>query len=250
MRFRLLYEDEDVRLGVGDHLIGRAEDCSVQLDDPLVSRHHALLQVSEGKLEIRDLNSRNGVEVNGNRISGGVSLEHGDRIRVGSAELSVATGTSPRANATTVRQQLAPPHEVLGLLGGLADKALALGNAAEAERILRQHLEKTLEELRSGRRLDATFTERACRHALALARELPHGRWFSYVFQLAASAQLRLPADLVEGLYETAQRQKLPDLTAVDAYIQQQRGELHAMNPRERFVLGRIEGLRRSLQSR
>lgn len=250
MRFRLLYEDDEVRLGVGDHLIGRAEDCSIQLDDPLVSRHHALLQVSEDKIVLRDLSSRNGVEVNGKRISEGVSLDHGDCIRVGSAQLSVATGTSSRANATTVRQQLAPPHEVLGLLGGLADKALALGNAAEAERILRQHLEKTLEEARSGRRLDAPFAERVCRHALALARELPGDRWFSYVFQLATSAQLRLPADLVEGLYENAHRQKLPDLAAIDAYIQLQRGEVHAMNPRERFVFGRVEGLRRLLQTR
>ncbi|MDZ7268648.1 MAG: FHA domain-containing protein [candidate division KSB1 bacterium] len=46
-------------LSAGEHLVGRAPDCSVCIDDPSISRRHAVLVVKSDTVSVRDLNSRN-----------------------------------------------------------------------------------------------------------------------------------------------------------------------------------------------
>ncbi len=50
--------------------IGRRESCDIVLRFANVSAHHCLLAVDEGYWFIKDLNSRNGVKVNGVRLTG------------------------------------------------------------------------------------------------------------------------------------------------------------------------------------
>ena len=88
MRFRLRYLQHDLELNEGTFAVGRNASCQLSLDDPLVSRRHALFEVSNGQVSVEDLNSRNGVIVNGHRIEGKVSLNVGDRILIGSQELT------------------------------------------------------------------------------------------------------------------------------------------------------------------
>ena len=69
-------------------IVGRGPDCTVVLDDSEVSRHHAKISRSDGVLEVSDLDSRNGVRLNGDRTS--VSpLRKGDRIQLGRSDLVV-----------------------------------------------------------------------------------------------------------------------------------------------------------------
>jgi pSer/pThr/pTyr-binding forkhead associated (FHA) protein len=46
-------------------VIGRSRECDIPLDDPNVSRRHAELRPEEGTYWIVDLDSTNGIEVNG-----------------------------------------------------------------------------------------------------------------------------------------------------------------------------------------
>jgi pSer/pThr/pTyr-binding forkhead associated (FHA) protein len=62
--------------------IGRAE-CEVELNDPDVSRRHAVLRQVDGGLGIEDLGSKNGTFVNDRRVSGIVPVGAGDRVRFG-----------------------------------------------------------------------------------------------------------------------------------------------------------------------
>lgn len=62
--------------------IGRAE-CDVELNDPDVSRRHAVIRQVDDGLAIEDLGSTNGTFVNDRRISGIVLVAEGDRIRFG-----------------------------------------------------------------------------------------------------------------------------------------------------------------------
>jgi hypothetical protein len=68
-------------------VIGRSKDCDVQLSDANVSRRHAELRQEGATYWIVDLQSTNGIEVNGTRETR-AKLENGDRITLGSTELT------------------------------------------------------------------------------------------------------------------------------------------------------------------
>nr|MDP9342994.1 serine/threonine-protein kinase [Actinomycetota bacterium] len=77
-------------------VLGRDPSCDVVLDDHLVSRRHAQLEVDDsGRMVIRDLGSRNGTFVNGQRIEGAVVLAGTERIGIGDAEISLAPEVAP-----------------------------------------------------------------------------------------------------------------------------------------------------------
>lgn len=63
-------------------ILGRHPTSQVVLDDCAVSRHHASILESNGAYFVEDLNSRNGTELNGARITGRTELHDGDVIRV------------------------------------------------------------------------------------------------------------------------------------------------------------------------
>ena len=67
-------------------VLGRAQDCDVQISDPNVSRRHAELRQEETSYWIVDLGSTNGMEVNGQRLRQ-AKLEGGDRVTLGSTDV-------------------------------------------------------------------------------------------------------------------------------------------------------------------
>src|SRR5579864_5166707 len=89
MRFRLRYLQHDLELSEGQFAVGRNATCQLSLDDPLVSRRHALLLVTSDGVTIEDLQSRNGVTVNGRHIVGKATLSSGNKIGIGSQELTL-----------------------------------------------------------------------------------------------------------------------------------------------------------------
>ncbi len=74
-------------LGRGRFVLGRSARCDFVLSDPSVSRHHARLRFEEGRWTIKDLESTNGVFVNGLRVSREV-LVAGDEIALGASRMS------------------------------------------------------------------------------------------------------------------------------------------------------------------
>ena len=64
-------------------VIGRSDESDCVLPDPNISRRHAeLRQTGDGSWEIVDLNSTNGVKVNGRRVSA-TRLRDGDEVTLG-----------------------------------------------------------------------------------------------------------------------------------------------------------------------
>jgi hypothetical protein len=76
----------------GSFIIGRGHDANVTISDPGMSREHAEIVVNatnDGRtVHILDLDSRNGVYVNDERVSE-AELREGDRITLGSTQLLV-----------------------------------------------------------------------------------------------------------------------------------------------------------------
>jgi hypothetical protein len=77
------------RLVVGRNgaLIGRSRDCDIALDDSNVSRRHAEIRPEAGGWSVTDLDSTNGVIVDGRRIRGSAPLRGGERIELGTTEV-------------------------------------------------------------------------------------------------------------------------------------------------------------------
>jgi Protein of unknown function (DUF3662)/Inner membrane component of T3SS, cytoplasmic domain len=67
-------------------VIGRSKDCDIRVSDPNVSRRHAEIRQEGSAYWIVDLDSTNGVSVNG-RASKRAKLDDEDRITLGSTEL-------------------------------------------------------------------------------------------------------------------------------------------------------------------
>jgi pSer/pThr/pTyr-binding forkhead associated (FHA) protein len=70
-------------------VLGRSRDCDIQLADPNVSRRHAELRQEGATFWIVDLESTNGVEVNGKRVKR-AKLDDGDTFTVGSTDVRFA----------------------------------------------------------------------------------------------------------------------------------------------------------------
>jgi pSer/pThr/pTyr-binding forkhead associated (FHA) protein len=69
--------------------IGRTPDNDVQIDAKYISRRHAVILAGPAHTIIEDLNSTNGVTVNGQRITR-QALKDGDHVMIGRAEYRFA----------------------------------------------------------------------------------------------------------------------------------------------------------------
>ncbi len=88
----MLY-DEDVRKAVPvlywENSIGRSKASDIYLPDTTVSREHAVLMRRDDGWSITDTDSKAGVFVNGERISGRTNIYLNDRISIGTTNLIV-----------------------------------------------------------------------------------------------------------------------------------------------------------------
>jgi DNA-binding winged helix-turn-helix (wHTH) protein len=80
----LVCDGKSYVLQEGSNEIGREPDCQIRLSDHTVSRRHALIVIDVNGFSIRDLNSKNGTCVDGQRIGRSpVTVNHGAQITFG-----------------------------------------------------------------------------------------------------------------------------------------------------------------------
>jgi phosphoserine phosphatase RsbU/P len=95
--------------------IGRdADTCEIVIPNNSVSRKHAVVYNSNGRLFIKDLESRNGTFVNQNRIGGPTPLKNEDRIKICDFLFRYhdenALGGPPQPKADDENDDLMPPN--------------------------------------------------------------------------------------------------------------------------------------------
>jgi hypothetical protein len=100
VRWRIRFHLQEIDLPLGRTILGRAPECPFTFDDGLVSRRHAEVHVSEEGCMLIDLNSRNGVFVNGVRLTAPHMLNPNDRIRLGRDEIVVLHGVVDELSAS------------------------------------------------------------------------------------------------------------------------------------------------------
>lgn len=99
-----LLANGDARVVLPAHgVIGRSSACTIRLATPRASSEHARIWYRDGAWTVRDLNSKNGTLVNGERLPPGGSraLSEGDRITFGddSATWTLEEAAAPVAMA-------------------------------------------------------------------------------------------------------------------------------------------------------
>lgn len=91
-KYLAMYADGRTRvieLSTGWSRIGRSRAADIRLDDPTVSRRHAVIvQTPEGELRVLDDRSMNGIGVNGEPVDWS-PLTDGDELQIGRYTLSV-----------------------------------------------------------------------------------------------------------------------------------------------------------------
>ena len=164
------------------YVLGRAPECDVAIDDPSVSRRHALLTVS-GRITVEDLGSTNGISIQGQRLAPGERgvLALGTVFEVGSATLvlqrTTSLGTpSRRAPAEVPGTVVRDPamkrlYEMLDVVAPTGLSVLILGETGVGKEVFAEALH------RRSSRVGAPFLKLNC---AALPESILEAELFGY----------------------------------------------------------------------
>lgn len=136
---------KELKLKEGQFLIGRSDSCHLRPRSEAISRKHCVFFIDPEGVRLRDLKSRNGTAVNGEKITGDRQLQPGDKISVGPLEFEVLmsvpepapkqpTPQRPQAPAPTPQKQPA------------AASAAAKGDSAKSDSVADDDIFGWLEE--------------------------------------------------------------------------------------------------------
>lgn len=248
-------------------MLGRGSEVDIMLTGPLVSRRHAELRQTEGGLEVSDLKSRNGVFVNGRRIDEPTLLSNGDTLAIGDNTFVIVESFDPAtlraehlSEMRALRESARVPAGSFGsddspnstrraaalqMLGGVVDKALALGLGQEAEHIIGTHLVAVLSDAAAGRGVAPEVARSSAQYAVKLATVTGKGAWLDFAFRLYRALGETMPLPIVDEMYTVMRRVRGLDRDLLHGYGEFLRARGEQLSAPERFVLQRLEGLER-----
>jgi hypothetical protein len=265
--FALRFGTREIKLKTRITTAGRSSAADIPLVGALVSRRHATFCLTDNGVDVSDHGSRNGVFVNGERITGPQSLLPGDIITIGDDSLTLIELDEPgeRRNETIsdmrpVRPEQTPRlpsfsdddvsvatrrADAFQLLSGVVDKALALGRGDEAEHLIGTHLTAALADASTGRGVPADIARAAARYALKLAAATNKPNWLDFAVRLYRALNQPMPLPIVDELFTLVGRVRGMDRALLRDYLDSLRLISESLSPTERFVLQRLEGLER-----
>lgn len=101
-------QGKELKLKEGEFLIGRSDSCHLRPKSDAISRKHCVLFVDQKNVRVRDLKSRNGTLVNGEKIDAEIELKMGDRLTVGPLEFELLISQEQAAPQKAAPQKAAP----------------------------------------------------------------------------------------------------------------------------------------------
>lgn len=240
-RYRLRFLLQEFDLPRGATILGRSSDCHVTIEDPLVSRHHARIVLEGDRAVVYDLNSRNGVKVNGASVKDPVELKDGDRLRIGTQELVFCRVEAAPAQASAkttgflrhcARCRMPYPQEagacpscgatealdeetLSGQFGAAAqqiwsvqlflevlERALTLERFDDVNRILRRATVQVEERIVRGDAIDPAQLAKLAHGAARASIAINDSTWAVWVAQVYRRVPLVMPEDVVQKLGE------------------------------------------------
>lgn len=265
MRFRLRSPDGDIGLPEGRFYVGRSRECQLFLDDPLVSRRHAVLFMDGDRVVLEDLGSRNGTLVNGARIEGPVSLVPGDRVSIGARVLELAHGERNRERRQTQAQgfpsgayerppaTMRPPSPVIedvtrsvsifGMLLASCERALERGDVHEAESSASNLAVSVRAELLRGRTVDPHTMNEIVGTFLDLSERSGAVRWVERIFEIFGAAKQVIDAESIARIHEVVSRLGFDVRDAIEGYLTRLRAREAELGDGDRELLARVGAL-------
>jgi len=244
-------------------VVGRSPVCDVVfVDDAKMSRLHARFSMHDEGALVEDLQSSNGVFVNGLRINGRAVLHPGDTVQLGSQRLVVEDGDSaPRARAVTrpdlpaFRPNTLPAPAFDGP-EPMTERAIPavptfdwqpLRDALKSEELeraailLRVAFDRMLDEASLMGRLPPHVQHELCDHALVMVSKTGDGFWLNMLFHLHMLLAQPLPHAVAAVLPQLVHDARGLDTLALDAYVKVLRRGREQMTPVERRLCVAIE---------
>jgi len=170
-------------------------------------------------------------------------------LPLGDLRLAMPKGLSSHASglpahASQIRQASIPETGAAGLaiLAAVANKFFLLGQAAEAQRILRGPLEDVL--MRAGRGVTPSpkDAETAAVLGARLAEELREPAWLEYVFRLYQALRRPLPSAAVDRVHVALRQVPGVRRAVYREYLEELRSR-PLPSPADQFLLRRLDGL-------
>ena len=253
--FRLHYQGHELDLGEGEFVVGRGDSCQFVIDDGQISRRHAAFRVEGDTLTVLDLNSRNGVKVNGARVDTPLRVKDGDNVMVGPHAFRIEVTNEPsrrlmRRALSTMSQtsmseiQSKPSNDTDRW--NLAERAFVRGARTDAERLVAEGLHHTMMAIQSGT-IDGTALGPATKFAIRLASEGGKALWIDWVFQAHQLAGTVLSEAVTEELVVVARKLRYPGSPLLRSYLEQLASKAASVGAHERFTVQRTHGLLRTL---
>ncbi|RYZ07411.1 MAG: FHA domain-containing protein [Myxococcales bacterium] len=231
----------ECELRVGSLLIGRGTECDLVLEDPLVSRLHARIQVEAEGVKVEDLYSTNGVYLNGERVMQARLLHQGDHLFIGNHDVTFVEIRTDPAPATSVPPSSFPYHrepatrpnitvgapdipitaraDALDLLGNLARRLANDVKAEQAPRMLGPHLQGILRGASAGLVVPAALCEIASEYAVDLAHWTTDPSWLNYVVELHLVTKRLMSATTVTALQRSERWVGAIDRRRLEYYV-------------------------------
>lgn len=265
--YALRFGTREIKLKARLTTAGRSSAADIPLVGALVSRRHATFSITETGVDVSDHSSRNGVFVNGERITGAQALKAGDIITIGDDSLTLVELDEPAERRSETISDMRPVKpeqtprlpsfsdddvsvatrraDAFQLLSGVVDKALALGRGEEAEHLIGTHLVAALADASTGRGVAPDIARTAARYALKLSAATGKCNWLDFSIRLYRALGQPMPLPIVDELYTLVGKVRGLDRALLRDYVDSLRLISDSLSPTERFVLQRLEGLER-----
>lgn len=201
-------------LVAAETILGRDASCDIALQDAIASRRHARIRRDEqGGFWVEDLKSKNGIVVN-DQVVTAASVHHGDRIGIGTCQLTLFSEPQP-----TVLLQDTPSNTLPGAASawrgdhGLDLSRKRLETLYRLNERLAGHLDR--DEL-LGELLDVCFEQlRFERAGIAVWRGKPHRPQWIHLRDRSSdlAGEFRISRSVVDRALDHAERTLINDTT-------------------------------------
>ena len=286
MRYRIRFLLQEFDLPPGATVIGRSLDCSLTIEDPLVSRQHARIVIDDRGARLEDLGSRNGVRINGAVIREPTSLRDGDRIRLGTQDLvfcelqpmggahSKTTGVlrlCARCRLPYAREMHACPHCAATeqtdegtlstssedyraqwsaqLMVEALERALVLGRLSDAERIGRRATARLDELILSGGAIDGKALGAVAAKVAEMTLATGDPKWALWVLSLYRRSRSAPPLEVAEPLADAVVACAGTLRAPLGALLEELRSADRTGSPDEMEAVTRLEEARLAVES-